>query len=163
MNSPASTPKLHAAPSRGKPLFAMRSEEFLRSAIAILVNPTMVGGTKRLAAVDESRTACDRFAQELMMFAPAGETHGWASARMENLLSVCFADDVWHSCMPNGTPIVLIKQSAIEGRMELHDALRRLHVKEISRALTEGETVPSAVLDDYRNIVESMSAVREVN
>ena len=163
MNTSAAAPVSTPARPRVKPLHAMRSEEFVQSAIAIVVNPTMVGGTKRLAAVDESRPACDRFAQELMEFAPRGETPAWASSRIDGLFSVCFADDAWLSSMPNGTPVVLIKQTAIDGRMDLNDALRRLHVKEVSRALSDGEPVPAAVLDDYRNIVESMTAVREAN
>jgi hypothetical protein len=152
-------------PHGSKPLHAMRSDEFLRRAIAILVNPTMVGGTKRLTAVDESRSACDRFELELISSAPRHErdTGSWAKGRIDALFSVCFADDVWHSSTPSGTPLVLIKQTAIDGRMDLDEALRRIHVKEITRALTEGVSVPSAVLDDYRILLESMTATREVN
>lgn len=145
------------------PLHAMRSEDFVARAIAILVNPAMVGGAKRLCAVDDSQDAVDRLAEEFMAYAPKGANLDWARGRVEDLFASPFSDDVWHSRLPHGTPVVLIKYAAIDGRMDVREALRRLHVKEISRALSEGLAVPQSVLDDYRSIVESMTATREVH
>lgn len=142
---------------------AMRSDEFVRSAIAIVVNPMMSGGTKRLSVTEESQDALMRLQREVAAHAPASvdNVFDWAKGRVEDLLAVCFPDDVWYAPMPDGLPVVLVKESAIESSMAISDVLRRVHVHEVSRALTEGAVVPASVLDDYRVLVEAMTAERQ--
>lgn len=143
----------------------MRSSEFISSAIAILVNPTMVGGTKRLVCTPGSAEARLRFERELLPLAPrvTADSQVWARERVEALFDVCFSDDAWHSVLPSGTPVVLIKEASIDGRMQVQDALRRIHVSAVSQALSSGIEVPPGVLDDCRVFMEAMSAEREVS
>lgn len=156
-------PASPASSTAGPAVHAMRSDEFVRSAIAIVVNPMMSGGTKRLSVADESQDALTRLQQEIAALAPQNvdNVFDWARGRIDALLAVCFADDVWYAPMPDGLPVVLVKESAIEGNMGISDVLRRVHVHEVSRALTEGVNVPGPVLDDYRVLVEAMTTERE--
>jgi len=142
----------------------MRSEEFLRRAIIIIVNPTMVGGSKRLMSTAGSEPSCEIVRREIASVAPrsVSDAQDWARWRFDELLAECFVDDAWHSALPSGAPLVLVKEGAIEGRMDIQEALRRVHMKEISRALSDGEDVPSSVLDDYRALIEAMATEREV-
>jgi len=142
----------------------MRSSEFVSEAIAIVVNPTMIGGAKRLVCTESSAPARSRFERELAPLAPSAVTDAasWARDRVEALFDVCFSDDAWHSMLPGGTPVVLIKEAAIDGRMQVQDALRRIHVTAVSQALSSGVVVPDGVLADCRVFMESMSAEREV-
>lgn len=143
----------------------MRSSDFVSEAIAIVVNPTMIGGTKRLVCTESSAEARKRFERELAPLAPDAvlDTASWARERVESLFDVCFSDDAWHSMLPSGTPVVLIKEAAIDGRMQVQDALRRIHVAAVSEAISSGAVVPDGVLADYRVFIEAMSAEREVS
>lgn len=143
---------------------AMRADEFVRSAVAIVVNPAMVSGAKRLVSAAGSEAACESVRREIQPLAPptAADPVEWAHSRFNELLADCFADDAWISLLPSGRPIVLIKGAAIDGRMDLQEALRRVHVQEVANAITEGLEVPQSVLDDYRRYVQSMTD-REVH
>lgn len=148
-----------------RPPHQMRSAEFVNDAIAIVVNPAMVGGSKRLVSVESSADAVRRFERDLVPMAPRGiaDPLAWAKERLDALFTVCFSDDAWHSVLPTGTPVVLIKEAAIDGRMDVADALRRVHVSAVSDALSSGQTVPDGVLDDYRVFMEAITADREVH
>ena len=156
-------PAMPASTSAGPGVHVMRSDEFVRSAIAIVVNPMMSGGTKRLSVAEDSQDALIRLQQEIASMAPqhVDNVFDWAKDRIDSLLAVCFADDVWYAPMPDGVASVLVKESAIEANMGISDVLRRVHVHEVSRALTEGVNVPGPVLDDYRVLVEAMTAERQ--
>lgn len=90
------------------------------------------------------------------------DSDAWAKQRFDDLLGDQFGDDAWHSVLPSGAPLVLVKGDVIERGMNLSDALRRVHMGEVSRALENGELVPTFVLDDYRTRVDQMFTEREV-
>jgi hypothetical protein len=144
--------------------YLMRSSQFVSEAIAIVVNPAMIAGVRRLVCTESSAQARKRFESELIPMAPVGvsDAAAWARDRVDALFGVCFSDDAWHSMLPTGVPVVLIKESAIEGRMQVQDALKRVHVAAVSDALSSGVVVPEGVLADYQIYIEAMSADREV-
>lgn len=148
-----------------RPTHHMRCNDFIHEAIAIVVNPTMVGGAKRLVCVESSVEALRRFERSLEPLAPLGISNpaAWAVDRVDSLLQICFSDDAWHSALPGGAPVVLIKESALNGQGDVSFALQRVHVGAVTQALVDGEPVPEVVLGDYRQFIAAMSADREVS
>lgn len=145
------------------PPYKMRSADFVSSAITLVVNPAMVGGDRRLVCTEAAEPDRVRVEQELKPFAPypTSDAAVWARDRVDALLAVPFQEDAWFAPLPSGATLVLLKERSIEGRMEVPDALRRIHVAEVARALSSGLEVPAAVVDDYRVFIESVSSQRE--
>jgi hypothetical protein len=138
----------------------MRCADFVRLALCIEVVPSMRGGRKCLVPADSSGETYARLLLEIAQLAPPTVTavDHWAAEQVEALLQINFADDVWHTVTPTGLPVVLVKQNAMQGRLSTEDVLRRVHIDQITHALTQGITVTAPVLEDYRMQVDAISA-----
>lgn len=138
----------------------MRCAEFVRLALCIEVVPSMRGGRKCLVPAESSGETYAKLLHEMEQLAPRTVTAAdhWAVQQVEALFQINFADDVWHTITPTGLPVVLVKQHAIQGRLTNEDVLRRVHIDQITHALTHGLTVSAPVLEDYRMQVDAITA-----
>jgi hypothetical protein len=95
--------------------------------------------------------------------APSHAADAWARESLARLFERSFGDDVWHSCLPGGRPVVIIKQSALDNLgLNLEDALKRVHLTEVASALRGGQKVPAGVVEEYKVNLESINADRDL-
>lgn len=135
--------------------YKMTTAEYVSKAIAILVNPVLQQGSVRLVCADtQPHEALNRLERAFFdthaMLGLTNEPEGWAKNSINKLLEKTFPQDMLCISMPNKTPVVLIKETAVE-KMTVEQALEKAHASSVLAAIKEGLVVPRNVL---KNLVE---------
>lgn len=151
----------HAQDGQDSSAHLMTSSEYVSRAIAICVHPTMVGSSVHLdCAGDRDQVALSRLHAELREFVPhnVADSLAWATEKVSKIFETSFKDDVWHSSLPSGLPVVLLKQASLDERkMGIEEALKRIHLSQVTLALQDGLDVPSSVINEYKMTINAMS------
>lgn len=148
--------------------FEMSLEQFARMAILITVTPVMADGRLRLVpSTDEAESAVEVLRLEL---AKVGEplaskmgvpASSWASKKIDELLANSFSDELLYSRIPNGRPVILVKDrpAQIHGTQEV---LRRTHLNEVKDAVIRGQRIPDEVFEEYASELSDIIAQRSL-
>lgn len=150
------------------PCYAMSFEQFSRQAIAIVVAPVMAdGGVVCLApATPDAEAAVLELHHEAVRMAEqaqvrAGESEGWAQAKVAQIMSNVFDDDIWYSRAPNGRPIILVKEepARVHG---IKAVMRQTHRNEVLDAARAGLEIPASVVEEYQQDISTLFAQRNL-
>jgi len=150
-------------PSLDPPAYAMTASRYVRDTIAISVYPQMRAGRMSLMCADEqAHAALAVLVDRARRMAPvSADAQAYASAKVDALFANNFNDDVWYSQAPGLPPVLFIKKTAIDGVMNLDEAVRCTHLALVSDALREGLHVPADVCAEYRALFDSSKFERE--
>lgn len=110
-----------------------------------LVVPVRAGLS--MEVVDEGKLAALREAAGLAM--KAAGCPGLAAELMRRMLSQRLDDDLWYSCLPDGTTVVLIKE-LVYRQLPEREIVEHVHKAEIEAAARRGEPVHEELLRYYR-------------
>lgn len=130
--------------------YKMTTPEFVARAIAVLVNPMQIQGAVRLVCAEtQPPQALEKLEKAfLKSHASLGLQHDprqWAQSCVERLLARTFPNDMLCTNTPDQTPVVLIKETAIEN-MTVEQALAKAHAHSVYEAMQKGLDVPKYVL-----------------
>ena len=148
--------------------FEMSLEQFSRLAILVMVTPVMADGAIRLVP---SSTEAEGAVQELCSeLAKAGEPLAaslgvdasvWAAKKVDEMFSSVFSDEVLYSRIPNGRPVIFVKDrpAQVHGVKEV---LRRTHFNEVMDAVVSGQQIPPEVFEEYSVELSDVIAQRSL-
>jgi hypothetical protein len=131
--------------------YKLTTPEYTARAIAVLVNPMNVRGSVRLVcASNQPPQAIEKlelaFLKSHAVLGIRQDPAEWAKACMAKLFDRTFVNDMLCTSTPDNTPVVLIKETAIE-KMTVEQALIKAHAHSVLRAIEEGLDVPENVLN----------------
>jgi hypothetical protein len=82
----------------------------------------------------------------------------WAGDAIKKLMRLNFADDLWHSHLSDGTPVILIKNEALQrSKIPLLEIIKRSQMNGIAKALEAGTEVPLSILQEYQEASQNMA------
>lgn len=150
------------------PCYAMSFDQFSRQAIAIVVTPVMAeGGVVRLvpATPDAEAAVLELHREAVRMSARADvgrdEGEGWARDKVAQILGNVFDDDIWYSRVPDGRPIILVKEEP--ARMHgIEAVVRQTHRNEVLDAARAGLEIPPSVVEEYQQDISTLFAQRNL-
>jgi hypothetical protein len=148
--------------------FEMSLDQFSSQAILITVTPVMTDGRLRLvpssqeaeSAVEVLRSELARVGESIAVQAGMKPSN-WASKKVDELLSNSFSDELLYSRIPNGRPVILVKDrpAQLHGTQEV---LRRTHLNEVTDAVMRGQRIPDEVFEEYASELSDIIAQRSL-
>lgn len=154
--------------SMSTPCYAMSLEQFSRQAIAVTVTPVMgEGGKVRLMpSSPQAEAALEEFQREFLRAGMAAgikdaDVSRWVVRKMDELLSNVFSDDLWYGRIPDGRPVILVKEEPAQLH-GLNAVLRKTHLNEVLDAARSDLEIPPAVAEEYSWELSQMFAQRNL-
>jgi hypothetical protein len=131
--------------------YKLTTPEYTSRAIAVLVNPMNVRGSVQLVcASNQPPQAIEKlelaFLKSHAVLGIKQDPTDWAKACIAQLFERTFVNDMLCTNTPDNTPVVLIKETAIE-KMTVEQALVKAHAHSVLKAIEEGLDVPQNVLN----------------
>lgn len=127
----------------------MSAAEFMAAAVVVPVKRSDPGAVARLQVSAKhlpQLQAFRRAAQSAMRSRGLPDL----SAQIEReCMDLGHRDDVWHSRLPNGTVVILVREELYEILQE-REVVEQVHRAEVEAAITRGESVPQETMRYYR-------------
>ena len=129
----------------------MSASEFVAASFVVPVRPkASPSSVARLEVPTEHQGRMDAIRKDASASMRAMGTNDLSAQLVTACLDMTLKDDLWHSRLPSGKVVILVKEDVFSQLAE-KDIAEQVHRREIDAAVMRGESVPAETISYYRH------------